>query len=169
MAPVTSARGLAATDSWEGGEATENQTELLKHEWHHSRGTSARSADCVHNPGFTAATMRASPGAVSTMPAADLATSVAVDTATPIWAWRRAGASLAPSPHMPTVWPSFWKAFTKSYFPSGKMPAKTANVSGRKSGGRGPGGQTGPGRPTARATVAAVAGASPVTITVRTP
>ena len=43
------------------------------------------------------------PGSVSTMPAADLATSVAVETAIPIWAWRNAGASLAPSPHMPTV------------------------------------------------------------------
>ena len=39
--------------------------------------------------------------------AADLATSVAVETAMPIWAWRNAGASLAPSPHMPTVWPAF--------------------------------------------------------------
>ena len=51
MAPVTSARGLAETDSSEGGAAAENQTELLKHEWHHSRGTSARRADRVHNPG----------------------------------------------------------------------------------------------------------------------
>src|ERR1039458_4071991 len=54
MEPVTSARGLAETDSWEGGEAAENQTDLLKHEWHHSRGTSARSVDSVHNPGYTA-------------------------------------------------------------------------------------------------------------------
>ena len=53
MEPVTSARGLAETDSWEGGEAAENQTDLLKHEWHHSRGTSARSVDSVHNPGGT--------------------------------------------------------------------------------------------------------------------
>src|ERR1700693_3522706 len=53
MAPVTSARGLAGTDSWEGGEAAENQTELLKHEWHHSRGASARRADCMHNPGVS--------------------------------------------------------------------------------------------------------------------
>jgi hypothetical protein len=42
---------LAETDSSEGGAAAENQTELLKHEWHHSRGTSARRADRVHNPG----------------------------------------------------------------------------------------------------------------------
>ena len=53
MAPVTSARGLAETDTWEGGEVAENQTELLKHEWHHSRGASARRADCMHNPGIT--------------------------------------------------------------------------------------------------------------------
>jgi hypothetical protein len=37
------------------------------------------------------------------MPAADLATSVAVETAIPIYAWRSAGASLAPSPHIPMV------------------------------------------------------------------
>src|SRR5580698_7915069 len=48
---VTSARGLAETGSREGGEAAENYPDLLNHEWHHSRGTSARSADCVHNPG----------------------------------------------------------------------------------------------------------------------
>ena len=45
-------------------------------------------------------------GSVSTIPAAALATSVAVETAIPICAWRSAGASLAPSPHMPTAWPS---------------------------------------------------------------
>src|ERR1700683_5528900 len=50
---VTSARGLAETGSREGGEAAENYPDLLNHEWHHSRGTSARSADCVHNPGYT--------------------------------------------------------------------------------------------------------------------
>src|SRR5580700_5281244 len=50
---VTSARGLAETGSREGGEAAENYPDLLNHEWHHSRGTSARSADCVHNPGCT--------------------------------------------------------------------------------------------------------------------
>src|ERR1700683_1920520 len=50
---VTSARGLAETGSREGGEAAENYPNLLNHEWHHSRGTSAPSADCVHNPGVT--------------------------------------------------------------------------------------------------------------------
>src|ERR1035438_2672352 len=46
------------------------------------------------------------PASVSTTPAADLATSVAVETAMPICAWRSAGASLAPSPHIPTVYAS---------------------------------------------------------------
>ena len=103
------------------------------------------------------------------MPAADLATSVAVETAMPICAWRSAGASLAPSPHMPTVWPPFWNALTSLYLSSGRTPAKTANCSGWTLSGIGPGGQTAPSSPTACATMAAVAGASPVTITVRTP
>ncbi len=77
----------------------------------------------VTRPSLTALTMPARPGRVSTMPAADLATSVAVETAMPICAWRRAGASLAPSPHMPTVAPLDWKARTRSYLPSGSTPA----------------------------------------------
>ena len=97
----------------------------------------------VTRPSLTAATMPASPGSVSTMPAADLATSVAVETAIPICAWRSAGASLAPSPHMPTVWPPFWNALTSLYLSSGKTPAKTANSSGRTPSGIGPGGQIG--------------------------
>jgi hypothetical protein len=63
----------------------------------------------------------------------------------------------------------FWNAFTSLYLSSGSTPAKTANCSGVTASGIGPGGQTAPSRPTARATIAAVAGASPVTITVRTP
>src|ERR1019366_2896335 len=39
-------------------------------------------------PSFTAKTMPPRPAVVSTIPAADFATSVAVDTATPICAWR---------------------------------------------------------------------------------
>ena len=113
--------------------------------------------------------MPPSPGLVSTMPAADLATSVAVDTAIPICAWRNAGASLAPSPHIATLWPPFWNALTSLYLSSGRTPAKTANCSGVTASPIGPGGQTAPSSPTARATIAAVAGASPVTITVRTP
>src|ERR1700734_3139824 len=54
----------------------------------------------VTRPSLTAAIMPARPGWVSTIPAADLATSVAVETAIPICACRSAGASLAPSPHM---------------------------------------------------------------------
>jgi hypothetical protein len=34
-----------------GGEAAESQTDLLKQQWHHSAGTSAPSADRVHNSG----------------------------------------------------------------------------------------------------------------------
>src|SRR5487761_2699674 len=91
------------------------------------------------------------------------------ETAMPICAWRSAGASLAPSPHMPTVWPPLWKPFTSWYFASGSTPAKTAYCSGRTPLGMGPGGHTAPSSPTACATIAAVAGASPVTITVCTP
>ena len=49
------------------------------------------------------------------------------------------------------------------------MLANTAKSCGLTSWGIGPGGQTAPSSPTAWATIAAVAGASPVTITVRTP
>jgi hypothetical protein len=51
---------------------------------------------------------------VRTIPAADLATSVAVDTAIPICAWRNAGASLAPSPPKHGCWGAteqLWNAF----------------------------------------------------------
>jgi magnesium-transporting ATPase (P-type) len=48
---------------------------------------------------------------------------VAVETAMPIRAWRRAGASLAPSPHMPTEGPWRWNASTSRNFCSGKIPA----------------------------------------------
>src|ERR1700677_765280 len=123
----------------------------------------------VTRPSLTAATMPASPGSVNTMPAADLATSVAVETAMPICAWRSAGASLAPSPHIPTLWPPFWNDLTSLYLSSGRTPAKTANCSGWTASGIGPGGQMAPSSPTAFATMAAVAGASPVTITARTP
>ena len=44
---------------------------------------------------------------VSTMAAAAFATSVALATATPASAWRNAGASLTPSPLMPTTAPRF--------------------------------------------------------------
>ena len=80
----------------------------------------------VARPSFTAATIPPRPGSVSTSPAADFATSVAEATATPIWACRRAGASLAPSPHMPTVWPPLWSAFTSRNLSSGNTPANTA-------------------------------------------
>ena len=87
----------------------------------------------------------------------------------PICAWRSAGASLAPSPHMPTVTPPAWNALTRLYLSSGSTPANTAKEAGRTSFGIGPAGHTAPIRPTACATIPAVRGASPVTITVRTP
>jgi hypothetical protein len=49
------------------------------------------------------------------------------------------------------------------------MLAKTAKFSRLTASGIGPAGHTAPSSPTARATMAAVAGASPVTMTVRTP
>ena len=120
-------------------------------------------------PSLTAATMPPNPAEVCTTPDADLTTSAAVDTATPNCACRGAGASLAPSPHIPTVCPFFWKAFTRSYFPSGRMLAKTAKSFGLIAAGIGPGGHTAPSNPTSWATIAAVAGASPVTMTIRAP
>src|SRR6202453_4589287 len=70
---------------------------------------------------------------------------------------------------MPTIWPPFWNALTSLYLSSGRTPAKTANCSGWTASGIGPGGQRAPSSPTAFATMAAVSGASPVTMTVRTP
>src|ERR1017187_10023223 len=72
--------------------------------------------------------MPPSPASVRTTPAADLATSVAVETAMPICAWRSAGASFAPSPHIPTVCPLFWNALTRSNLPWGKHTRKDREV-----------------------------------------
>ncbi len=58
---------------------------------------------------------------------------------------------------------------TRLNFPSGRIPAKTAKSVGFTPSGIAPGGQTAPSNPTMLATIAAVAGASPVTMTVRTP
>ena len=87
----------------------------------------------------------------------------------PIWACRRAGASLAPSPHMPTICPLFCSALTRRYLSSGSTLAKIANLSAPISSGRGVVAQTDPEIPIARATTSAVVRASPVTMTVRTP
>src|ERR1035441_8653648 len=57
-------------------------------------------------PCSTSATMFVNPGWVRTTLAAPLATSVALLTAMPTSAWRRAGASLTPSPVMPVTCPA---------------------------------------------------------------
>src|SRR6202451_3321140 len=105
----------------------------------------------VVRPSLTAATMPASPGSVNTMPAADLATSVAVETAIPIGAWRNAGASLAPSPHMPTIWPPFWTPLEAFDLTPGKTPAEARNCFGWPGSGDGPGGEGAPLDPHGRA------------------
>src|SRR5665213_4332849 len=123
----------------------------------------------VTRPSLTAATMPARPGSVSTIPAADLATSVAVETAIPICAWRSAGASFAPSPHIPTICPSFCSALTRLNLSSGSTLAKIEYASALRSLGSGVVCETGPVIPTSPATTCAVVPESPVTMTVRTP
>ena len=86
----------------------------------------------------------------------------------PICAWRSAGASLVPSPHMPTTWPWLCRAFTRRYFSSGTTRAKTPNWSALASSEMLLGGQTAPAMPTLLAIAAAVTAESPVTMTVRT-
>ena len=68
------------------------------------------------------------PGVVSTMAAAALATSVAFATASPASAWRSAGASLTPSPLMPTTAPRRWKARTSRNLVLRKDPGEDAAV-----------------------------------------
>ena len=65
-----------------------------------------------------------SPGSVSTMSAAARAASVAPDTAMPTSARLSAGASLTPSPVMPTANPAWRRASTIRYLCSGKTWAK---------------------------------------------
>mmetsp|Transcript_8160 Transcript_8160/g.27100 ORF Transcript_8160/g.27100 Transcript_8160/m.27100 type:complete len:248 (+) Transcript_8160:716-1459(+) len=64
------------------------------------------------------------PGAVRTMSAADFAASVAPATAIPQLARLRAGASLTPSPVMPTTCPSCCRDSTILNLCSGNTPAK---------------------------------------------
>src|ERR1700735_5551647 len=101
----------------------QDQADAKKQNLHDLLGNGVQriGQDALKNqaPFFDGATIPPRPGSVNTMPAADLATSVAVDTAMPICAWRSAGASLAPSPHIPTVFPFFWNALTRLNFPSG--------------------------------------------------
>lgn len=59
------------------------------------------------------------PGSVRTTVADALATSVAPFTAKPISACFKAGASLTPSPVIPTMWPRACRSFTIWYLSSG--------------------------------------------------
>ncbi len=80
--------------------------------------------------------------------AASMAISVPVPIATPTSAWTKAGASLIPSPTIPTTRPFPWSFLTTPAFSAGKTWAKTFFS----------------GIPTSRATALAVNLLSPVTI-----
>ncbi len=83
--------------------------------------------------------------------ALSMATSVPEPMAKPTSAWANAGASLMPSPVMPTISPSACKAFTLSDLCSGSTSANTSSI------------------PTCLATARAVVSLSPVIITNRKP
>ena len=70
-----------------------------------------------------------SPGLSSTMSAAARAASVAPDTAMPQSAFFSAGASLTPSPVMPTMWPRCCSTSTMWYLCSGNTWANPSAVS----------------------------------------
>mmetsp|Transcript_33175 Transcript_33175/g.80585 ORF Transcript_33175/g.80585 Transcript_33175/m.80585 type:complete len:201 (+) Transcript_33175:1211-1813(+) len=70
-----------------------------------------------------ASMMTLSPGSVRTMSAAALAASVAPSTAIPISAFLSAGASLTPSPVIPTICPEAWRTSTILYLSSGRTSA----------------------------------------------
>jgi hypothetical protein len=82
---------------------------------------------------------------------------------------RLAGASFAPSPHMPTTWPWRCSASTSLDFCSGTTRANTPNWSPLNASARRSGGQTVPSMPILRAIAVAVTAESPVTMMVRTP
>src|SRR5262245_26427490 len=81
-----------------------------------------RSKICRATP--IALTIVDRPGAVRMSAAALLAASVAPLTAIPQSACLRAGASLTPSPVMPTMWPRACRVFTISYLCCGKTRPK---------------------------------------------
>ena len=78
---------------------------------------------------FMASLMTPSPGASRMMSAAARAASVAPATAMPQSALRSAGASLTPSPVMPTMCPPFCSASTMRYLSSGTTSAKMSTSS----------------------------------------
>ena len=81
-------------------------------------------------PSRTAASIPLNPGSVSTIHAANFATSVALNTAMPICAWLSAGASLAPSPHMPTMRPALCRPPDQPEFVLRKYAGKDAECAG---------------------------------------
>ncbi len=121
----------------------------------------------TRRPPSTALTIPPSPGRVSTIFADAFATSVAFETATPTSACRSAGASLTPSPVIPTIRRRSWRARTSVNLSSGYIPANPANSSeARERSSRLP---TGPSSPSERPTARAVVIPSPVTMTTRMP
>ncbi len=82
---------------------------------------------------LTASIITESPGRVRTMSAADLAASVAPETAMPASAFFSAGASLTPSPVIPTICCFFWSSSTIWYLCSGKTWANPSASSTRRS------------------------------------
>mmetsp|Transcript_49728 Transcript_49728/g.98265 ORF Transcript_49728/g.98265 Transcript_49728/m.98265 type:complete len:209 (-) Transcript_49728:1363-1989(-) len=72
---------------------------------------------------ITASKMALRPGVVKMMSAAAFAASVAPSTAMPIWACAKAGASLTPSPVMPTTIPMFCSTITTSFLSFGSTCA----------------------------------------------
>ena len=130
-------------------------------------------------PSRTAETMVEKSSSVSTISAADLATSVPfLPMAQPMSAAFRAGASLTPSPVMATTIPRRWKAFTSRTLCSGATRANTgvskacrARASSVRRSSSGPVITllSLPAMPTRRAMASAVAPWSPVIITGRMP
>ncbi|MNX94005.1 hypothetical protein D3C86_1262200 [compost metagenome] len=59
---------------------------------------------------------------------ASMATSVPVPRAMPTSAWASAGASLMPSPTMPTVWPASWSRLTSRALSWGSTSASTRSM-----------------------------------------
>ena len=126
-------------------------------------------------PSRTAETMVEKSSSVSTMSAADLATSVPFfPMAQPMSAAFRAGASLTPSPVMAATRPWRWQAFTSSTLWAGDTRAKTlvpgrararaaSSIRSRSSPVRAR--SPGPAMPTRLAMAKAVAAWSPVIIT----
>ena len=91
----------------------------------------------MHRESLIATMIVARPGSVSTMSAAAHAASVAPSTAIPTSAFLSAGASLTPSPVMPTVQPRRRRVSTMLNLCSGYTPAKPSAISTSSAPGQG--------------------------------